>query len=69
MTEKTADVVRELMKNGIMATATEVIDSETAELITTEFGHKPRRVSESDIELELTIEEENPQNLSTRPLL
>ncbi len=67
MTERTADVVRELMKNGIMATATEVIDSETAELITTEFGHKPRRVSESDIELELTIEEENPQNLSTRP--
>ena len=44
MTEKTADVVRELMKNGIMATATEIIDSDTAELITTEFGHKPKRI-------------------------
>mgnify|MGYP003324452668 FL=1 len=67
MTEKTADVVRELMKNGIMATATEVIDSETAELITTEFGHKPKRISESDVEFDLIIEESNPKNLSLRP--
>ncbi len=67
MTEKTADVVRELMKNGIMATATEVIDSETAELITTEFGHKPKRISESDIELDLNIEKSSPENLVLRP--
>ncbi len=67
MTEKTADVVRELMKNGIMATATEVIDSETAELITTEFGHKPKRISESDVESDLIVEESNPKNLSSRP--
>ena len=67
MTEKTADVVRELMKNGIMATATEVIDSETAELITTEFGHKPKRISESDVELDLILEEGNPKNLTARP--
>ena len=67
MTEKTADVVRELMKNGIMATATEVIDSETAELITTEFGHRPKRISESDVELDLIVEESNPENLTTRP--
>ena len=67
MTEKTADVVRELMKNGIMATATEVIDSETAELITTEFGHKPKRISESDIELDLIDEKSNPANLVVRP--
>ena len=67
MTEKTADVVRELMKNGIMATATEVIDSETAELITTEFGHKPKRISESDVELDLIVEESHPENLVSRP--
>ena len=52
MTERTADVIKELMKNGVMATANEVIDTETAELITTEFGHKVKRVSESDIELD-----------------
>ena len=57
MTEKTADVVRELMKNGIMATATEVIDCDTAELITTEFGHKPKRISESDVEIDLGLEQ------------
>ena len=67
MTERTADVIRELMKNGIMANATEVIDAETAELITTEFGHKAKRVSESDIELDLITQEENPKNLTTRP--
>ena len=67
MTEKTADVVRELMKNGIMATATEVIDSDTAELITTEFGHKPKRISESDVELDLVVEESNPENFVSRP--
>ena len=67
MTEKTADVVRELMKNGIMATAAEVIDSEVAELITTEFGHKPKRISESDVELDLIIDESKPEDLSARP--
>ncbi len=67
MTEKTADVVRELMKNGIMATATEVIDSDTAELITTEFGHKPKRISEADVELDLKIEQSDPKNLLPRP--
>ena len=67
MTERTGDVVRELMKNGIMATATEVIDGETAELITTEFGHRPKRVSDSDVELDLTIQEDNPEKLTVRP--
>ena len=58
MSEKTADVVRELMKNGIMATEAQVIDADTAELITTEFGHKVKRVSESDIELEIISKNE-----------
>ncbi len=68
MSEKTADVVRELMKNGIMATATQVIDADTAELITNEFGHKVKRISDSDIELDL-VNNNNKifQNLVTRP--
>ncbi len=67
MSEKTADVVRELMKNGIMATATQVIDADTAELITNEFGHKVKRVSDSDIELDLVNNNKSPQNLVSRP--
>ena len=67
MSEKTADVVRELMKNGIMATATQVIDADTAELITSEFGHKVKRVSESDVELNLLKTKVNKNNLVSRP--
>ena len=50
MAERAADVVKELMKLGIMATVTQNIDAETAELVTIEFGHKVSRVSDSDIE-------------------
>ena len=64
MTERTADVIKELMKNGIMATATEVIDGETAELITTEFGHRSKRVSEE--EMSLDIEEHKDEDLEQR---
>ncbi len=67
MSEKTADVVRELMKNGIMATAAQVIDADTAELITNEFGHKVKRISESDIELDLVKNDVISENLSPRP--
>ena len=67
MTERTADVMKELMKNGIMAKENEVIDTETAELITTEFGHKVKRVSESDIELGLISLAKDSKNLKVRP--
>ena len=67
MTERTVDVIKELMKNGIMAKENEVIDTETAELITTEFGHKVKRVSESDIELSLISLAKDSKNLKVRP--
>jgi len=50
MAERVAAVVKSLMTNGIMATQNQSIDAETATLIVEEFGHKPVRVSESDIE-------------------
>ena len=46
MSEKTADVVKQLMNLDIMATATQIIDGETAELVVTELGHRPKRVSD-----------------------
>ena len=67
MAERSADVVKELMKQGIMVTATQSIDAETAELVTIEFGHKALRVSESDIEIGLVGEEDTPNSLKTRP--
>ena len=58
MAERTADVVKELMKLGVMATATQLIDGETAELVAGEFGHRVQRVSESDIETGLGGEDD-----------
>ncbi len=43
MSEKTGDVVKALMRSGIMATANQYIDGDTAELIVTELGHTPKR--------------------------
>ncbi|MGE0734461.1 MAG: translation initiation factor IF-2 [Alphaproteobacteria bacterium] len=54
MAEKGADVVKALMKMGVMATITQAIDADTAELVVTEFGHKIRRVSEADVEIGLS---------------
>ena len=67
MAERTADVVKELMKIGVMATATQPIDGETAELIVGEFGHRAQRVSESDIEIGLSGEDDPSESLKSRP--
>lgn len=50
MAERVSDVVKSLMKNGMMVTQTETIDADTAELIIEEFGHRVVRVSDSDVE-------------------
>ena len=50
MAERAADVIKTLMKMGVMATVNEVLDVDTAELVVSEFGHRAKRVSESDVE-------------------
>ena len=67
MAERAADIVKELMKQGIMATVTQTIDAETAELVTMEFGHRVQRVSESDIEDGLTGTPDDEADLKPRP--
>ncbi|MBV8167699.1 MAG: translation initiation factor IF-2, partial [Alphaproteobacteria bacterium] len=53
MAERGADVIKSLMKMGVMATINQVIDADTAELIVSEFGHTSKRSSESDVEVGL----------------
>jgi translation initiation factor IF-2 len=53
MAERGVDVIKALMKMGVMATINQTIDADTAELIVGEFGHRVQRVAESDIELGL----------------
>ena len=67
MTERAGDVIKALMNNGIMATITETIDAETAELLVAEFGHTPKRVSESDVEIGLKGDDDDDENLQSRP--
>jgi translation initiation factor IF-2 len=67
MAEQTADVVKELMKLGVMATATQTVDGETAELIAQEFGHRAQRVSDSDVESGLEGADDDEASLKPRP--
>src|SRR6185312_4280803 len=67
MAERSGDVVKALMRMGVMATITQSIDADTAELIVSEFGHRVRRVSESDVELGLEGEADEAGNLVPRP--
>ena len=67
MAEQTADVVKELMKLGVMATATQTVDGETAELIAQELGHRAQRVSDSDVESGLEGADDDEASLKPRP--
>jgi len=67
MATRVAEVVKALMKSGVMATANHPIDGDTAELLATEFGHKVKRVSEADVELGLGVEPEEATDLESRP--
>ena len=66
MAERGADVIKALMRMGVMATINQTIDADTAELIITEFGHRLRRVSEADVEMGLRGEEDLPETLEPR---
>src|SRR5579875_1215419 len=67
MAEQGAKVVKKLFDMGVMATITQNIDADTAELVATEFGHKVRRVSEADVEVGLGGEPDAPESLKPRP--
>ena len=49
MAVRGADVVKSLMKMGVMATVNQVVDADTAEVVVGEFGHTVKRVSDSDV--------------------
>jgi translation initiation factor IF-2 len=67
MAEPGAEVVKKLMGLGVMATITQVIDADTAELVANEMGHTVKRVSDSDVEIGLEGEDDTEENLKPRP--
>ncbi|MFM7622005.1 MAG: translation initiation factor IF-2 N-terminal domain-containing protein, partial [Alphaproteobacteria bacterium] len=56
MSERSVDVIKVLMKMGMMVTAQQTLDAETAELVVSEMGHTPVRVSEEDVEQGLIVD-------------
>jgi translation initiation factor IF-2 len=67
MATRAADVVKTLMRLGVMATITQSLDADTAELVVQEFGHRVRRVSESDVEQGLEGIADEDIDLEPRP--
>jgi translation initiation factor IF-2 len=66
MASRAGEVVKALMKMGVMATMTQMLDADTAELVVQEFGHRARRVSESDVEIGIEGIEDTDEELITR---
>ena len=67
MAERGVDVIKSLMKMGVMATINQTLDADTAELIVAEFGHKLKRVAESDVEIGIGGEADAPETMKARP--
>ena len=67
MAERSGDVIKALMKMGVMATITQSIDADTAELVVGEFGHKVKRVAESDVEIGLKGDADAVEAMLPRP--
>jgi translation initiation factor IF-2 len=67
MAERGADLVKALFKMGSPVTLTQTIDQDTAELLVTEFGHRIKRVSESDVDIQTADDIDAPETLLPRP--
>ena len=67
MAERSADVVKALMKMGMMVTANQSIDADTAELVIEEFGHRAIRVTDADVEQAIDTVKDRAEDLKPRP--
>ncbi|MQX38373.1 translation initiation factor IF-2 [Roseospira navarrensis] len=67
MAERGGNLIKALMKMGVMATINQVIDADTAELVVEEFGHKAKRVSDADVEIGLVSGPDTESEMTGRP--
>ncbi|MGL4526964.1 MAG: translation initiation factor IF-2 [Aestuariivirga sp.] len=67
MAERAADVVKALMKMGMLVNMNQAIDADTAEIIIEEFGHRAVRVSDADVEQVIDTVEDKAEDLQPRP--
>ncbi|MFN3512390.1 MAG: translation initiation factor IF-2 [Phenylobacterium sp.] len=67
MATRGVEIIKFLMRQGVMLKINDVIDSDTAELVATEFGHTVRRVSEADVEEGFIGAEDQGEAMVPRP--
>ncbi|MDF3073203.1 MAG: hypothetical protein K0S54_870 [Alphaproteobacteria bacterium] len=67
MAVRAAEIIKSLMKMGVMATINQNIDADTAELIVSEFGHTFKRVTEADVEIGIEGVQDTAEQLAPRP--
>jgi len=67
MAEKGADLVKALFNLDMMVTVNQTIDADTAELLVEEFGHRIKRVSESDVDIQKVEDDDPEESLKPRP--
>ncbi|MEM9496048.1 MAG: translation initiation factor IF-2 [Pseudomonadota bacterium] len=67
MSMRAVDLTKELMKQGQMVTANELLDADTAQLIVEDLGHTAKRVSEADVEEGLSGGADADADLAPRP--
>jgi translation initiation factor IF-2 len=69
MAVKANEVIKTMMKMGVMATINQPIDQDTAQLVVEEFGHKAVRISESALEDQLQSSTEEVESLPRPPVV
>ncbi|MBA3812404.1 MAG: translation initiation factor IF-2, partial [Caulobacteraceae bacterium] len=67
MATRGVEIIKFLTRQGLILKTNDVIDSDTAELVATEFGHTVHRVSESDVETGFLAEQDVDDHLIGRP--
>ncbi|MEG8099076.1 translation initiation factor IF-2 [Candidatus Liberibacter brunswickensis] len=67
MSERSADVIKFLMKEGQIMKPGDLIDADLSEIIANEFGHVVKRVLDSDVELGIFDNIDSESDLEVRP--
>ena len=65
--ERSGNVIKALMKLGVMATINEAINADTAELVAQEFGHRVKRITDASVEEGLQTGDDETAFLKPRP--
>ena len=64
---KAGELIKTLMKMGVMATINQPLDHDTAVLVVEEMGHSAKRAEERDLEMELLAHRELEGDATVRP--